>query len=112
MASARRVAGPWAVPVLDADTEADIAVGGDRLRRGPHVRSVVSGNGPGHGPLPEHTARALASGLARALQDIHAAGLVHRDLKPSNILVTGHGPRVIDFGMTRALEAGPTAVCG
>ena len=35
---------------------------------------------------------------------IHAAGLVHRDLKPSNILLTIDGPRVIDFGIARALD--------
>ncbi len=46
----------------------------------------------------------LAAGLAHALQDIHAAGLIHRDLKPSNVLVTIDGPRVIDFGIARALE--------
>ncbi|MFD0069174.1 protein kinase, partial [Streptomyces sp. NPDC127574] len=48
--------------------------------------------------------RILAAGLAHALQDIHAAGLIHRDLKPSNVLVTIDGPRVIDFGIARALE--------
>jgi serine/threonine protein kinase len=57
-----------------------------------------------HGPLPERSVRILASGLAHALQDIHAAGLIHRDLKPSNVLVTIDGPRVIDFGIARALE--------
>ncbi len=35
---------------------------------------------------------------------IHAADLVHRDLKPSNVLLADDGPRVIDFGMSRAAE--------
>ncbi|MFD7323284.1 protein kinase [Streptomyces sp. NPDC059875] len=30
---------------------------------------------------------------------------MHRDLKPSNVLVTVDGPRVIDFGIARALHA-------
>jgi len=30
---------------------------------------------------------------------------VHRDLKPSNVLLAGDGPRVIDFGIARALKA-------
>lgn len=35
---------------------------------------------------------------------IHACGIVHRDLKPSNIIIASDGPRVIDFGIARALE--------
>ncbi|HET6360235.1 protein kinase domain-containing protein [Streptomyces sp.] len=54
-----------------------------------------------YGPMDDPTVRALASALARTLQDIHAAGLVHRDLKPPNIVLTSAGPRVIDFGIAR-----------
>src|SRR5690606_12563255 len=39
-----------------------------------------------------------------ALVAIHSAGLVHRDLKPSNVLLSISGPRVIDFGIARALD--------
>ncbi|OLT14148.1 hypothetical protein BJF79_02995 [Actinomadura sp. CNU-125] len=58
-----------------------------------------------HGPLPEASVLALAAGLARALQAVHACDLIHRDLKPSNVLVTIDGPRVIDFGIVRAVDA-------
>ncbi|MFG2194921.1 serine/threonine-protein kinase [Streptomyces sp. NPDC048639] len=98
--AARRVGGAWTAPVLDADTEAAIPWVATGYIPGPSLRTVIGE----HGPLPEHAVRVLAAGLAHALQDIHAAGLVHRDLKPSNVLITLDGPRVIDFGIARALE--------
>ncbi|WP_446039950.1 protein kinase domain-containing protein [Streptomyces sp. SID1121] len=106
--AARRVGGAWTAPVLDADTEAEVPWVATGYVAGPTLQTIVSGEdgtGAGHGPLPEPSVRVLASGLARALQDIHAAGLIHRDLKPSNVLVTIEGPRVIDFGIARALES-------
>ncbi|OAR23566.1 hypothetical protein A8W25_13535 [Streptomyces sp. ERV7] len=57
------------------------------------------------GPLPERSLLVLANRLALALSAVHRAGLVHRDLKPSNILLAVDGPRVIDFGISRALDA-------
>ncbi|POX53886.1 serine/threonine-protein kinase [Streptomyces sp. Ru72] len=99
--AARRVGGYWTAPVLDADTEADIPWVATGYVAGPTLQTVVSQD---HGALPERSVRVLAAGLAHALRDIHAAGLIHRDLKPSNVLVTIDGPRVIDFGIARALE--------
>ncbi|MFE1455554.1 protein kinase [Streptomyces sp. NPDC058735] len=99
--SARRVGGYWTAPVLDADTEAAVPWVATGYVAGPSLQQVV---GHDHGALPERTVRILAAGLAHALKDIHAAGIVHRDLKPSNVLVTIDGPRVIDFGIARALE--------
>ncbi|MER5629797.1 protein kinase domain-containing protein [Streptomyces nitrosporeus] len=57
------------------------------------------------GPLPTRSAGALALGLARSLEAVHAAGLVHRDIKPSNIMLTVEGPRLIDFGVARLVDA-------
>ncbi|MFD5477139.1 serine/threonine-protein kinase [Streptomyces hawaiiensis] len=99
--AARRVGGYWTAPVLDADTEAAVPWVATGYVAGPSLQQVV---GHDHGALPERTVRILAAGLAHALRDIHAAGIVHRDLKPSNVLVTIDGPRVIDFGIARALE--------
>ncbi|MFG2719641.1 protein kinase [Streptomyces sp. NPDC048416] len=101
--AARRVGGLWTAPVLDADTEAPAPWIATGYIAGPSLQSVVKGP---HGPLPEHSVRVLARGLTHALKDIHGAGIVHRDLKPSNVLVTIDGPRVIDFGIARALETG------
>ncbi|MFE2419748.1 serine/threonine-protein kinase [Streptomyces hokutonensis] len=99
--AARKVGGHWTAPVLDADTEAAVPWVATGYVAGPTLQQVV---GRDHGALPERSVRILAAGLAHALQDIHAAGIVHRDLKPSNVLVTIDGPRVIDFGIARALE--------
>ncbi|MFC7914252.1 protein kinase [Streptomyces sp. NPDC057386] len=99
--AARRVGGHWTAPVLDADTEAAVPWVATGYVAGPSLQQVV---GHDHGALPERSVRILGAGLAHALKDIHAAGIVHRDLKPSNVLVTIDGPRVIDFGIARALE--------
>ncbi|MCX5247797.1 protein kinase [Streptomyces sp. NBC_00201] len=99
--AARQVGGHWTAPVLDADTEAAVPWVATGYVAGPSLQQVV---GRDHGALPERSVRILAAGLAHALQDIHAAGIIHRDLKPSNVLVTIDGPRVIDFGIARAME--------
>ena len=99
--AARQVGGYWTAPVLDADTEADVPWVATGYVAGPSLQQVV---GHDHGALPERSVKILAAGLAHALEDIHAAGIVHRDLKPSTVLVTIDGPRVIDFGIARALE--------
>ncbi|MYV99079.1 serine/threonine-protein kinase [Streptomyces sp. SID3343] len=99
--AARRVGGAWTAPVLDADTEAATPWVVTGYVAGPSVYEAVAGRGP----LPEETVRTLGAGLAEALTAIHAAGLVHRDIKPSNVLLSLDGPRVIDFGISRAMEA-------
>ncbi|MFD4172434.1 serine/threonine-protein kinase [Streptomyces anulatus] len=110
--AAHRVGGAWTAPVLDSDTEAPVPWVATGYVAGPSLQRIVSGR-PGapvtdsgaYGPLPLRSVRFLGSGLAHALQHIHGAGLIHRDLKPSNVLMTIDGPRVIDFGIARALES-------
>ncbi|MFJ8741763.1 serine/threonine protein kinase [Embleya sp. NPDC127516] len=99
--AARRVGGAWTAPVLDADTEAGTPWVVTGYVAGPSVYEAVAGRGP----LPEETVRTLGSGLAEALVAVHGAGLVHRDIKPSNVLLSLDGPRVIDFGISRAMDA-------
>ncbi|GGW18286.1 serine/threonine protein kinase [Streptomyces capoamus] len=101
LAAARQVSGAFTAPVVDADADAPrpwmatLYIPGEDL--GTHVRR--------HGPLPPGRLRDLAAGLAEALRDIHRAGVVHRDLKPANVMLADDGPRVIDFGISRAAEA-------
>ncbi|MDA0814673.1 MAG: serine/threonine-protein kinase, partial [Verrucomicrobia bacterium] len=47
--------------------------------------------------------------VCRAVQHAHQKGIIHRDLKPSNILITMPDgaepvPKVIDFGVAKAME--------
>ncbi|MEU0006609.1 PQQ-binding-like beta-propeller repeat protein [Streptomyces sp. NPDC006314] len=97
---AQAVSGRYTAAVVDADPEAPLPWLATSYVLGPDLTEVVTA----HGPLPEHTVRALGAGLAAALQEIHAAGLIHRDLKPSNVLLAADGPRVIDFGIARAVD--------
>lgn len=59
----------------------------------------------GYGPLPAATVRSLGARLARALEQVHRAGLIHRDVKPGNVLLAADGPWLIDFGIARAAGA-------
>ncbi|MEY9847994.1 serine/threonine protein kinase/MFS family permease [Streptacidiphilus sp. BW17] len=101
VAAARLVGGSWTAAVLDADPEADIPWVATQYIPGPDLQTVVAKD---FGPLPEDSVRILGNRLALALQAVHGAGLIHRDLKPSNVLVTVDGPRVIDFGIARAMD--------
>ncbi|NDZ77577.1 serine/threonine-protein kinase [Streptomyces sp. SID10853] len=97
---AQRVSGRYTAPVVDAAPDEPLPWLATAYVLGPDLTDVVEA----HGALPEHTVRALGTGLAAALQEIHAAGLIHRDLKPSNVLLAADGPRVIDFGIARAVD--------
>ena len=101
IAVARKVSGLFTAPVIDADVDGPVPWLATAYVEGPSLADAVSA----HGPLPPGSVLALVAGLAEGLNAIHAAGVVHRDLKPANVLLAADGPRVIDFGISRAVEA-------
>jgi hypothetical protein len=99
--AARKVSGVFTAAVVDADPAAPLPWLVTSFVTGLSLADAVGE----HGALPVASVLALAAGLAEGLGAIHAAGVVHRDLKPSNVLLAADGPRVIDFGISRAVDA-------
>ena len=98
--SVRKVSGAFTAPVVDADPEAIRPWMATQYVPGSSLAERIHD----HGALKGTELRRLALGLVEALRDIHRAGVVHRDLKPANVLMAEDGPRVIDFGISRAAE--------
>ncbi|GAA3441300.1 serine/threonine-protein kinase [Planomonospora venezuelensis] len=98
--AARRVRRFCTAAVLDAALDGDQLYVVTEFVPGPNLEEAVRSGGPLRGSSLD----ALAVGVATALTAIHGAGVVHRDLKPSNVLLSPVGPRVIDFGIARALD--------
>jgi hypothetical protein len=101
IAAAARVHGTYTAQLIAADAETRRPWMATTYIDGPTLLATVERTGP----LPADEVRALTAGVAEALVSIHAAGVIHRDLKPSNVVLAPAGPRVIDFGIARAVEA-------
>jgi hypothetical protein len=97
---AQRVSGPFTARVLDSGVDERTPWLATEYIPGPTLAQLVAE----YGPLPDASVRSLAAGLAQALSDIHSRRIVHRDLKPANVIMSVTGPRVIDFGIARALD--------
>ncbi|MFD3747064.1 serine/threonine-protein kinase [Nocardia sp. NPDC058633] len=98
--ASQQVTGAYTAGVVDHDADAEVPWLASEYIAGPSLQEAVGE----FGKLNSSGLRLLATGLAMALLEIHRTGLIHRDLKPSNVLLTNDGPRVIDFGIARALE--------
>jgi serine/threonine protein kinase len=97
---AGRARGRFVAPLVDADTDGSPPWLATGYLAGPTLAEALDLCGP----LPVGSVLELAAGLAEALTDLHAAGIVHRDLKPGNVILLDDGPRVIDFGISRASD--------
>ncbi|SNR22993.1 protein kinase domain-containing protein [Actinomadura mexicana] len=105
VAAAQRVGGAFTSPVVDAEPDGAVPWLATAYVNGLSLKETVER----YGPMPEPLLRTLGAGLGEALIAIHAAGLLHRDLKPANILLAKDGPRVIDFGISRAADRDASA---
>ncbi|MBE1536784.1 serine/threonine-protein kinase [Actinomadura algeriensis] len=101
---AERVAEFCTARVLDADIHGDQPYIVSEFVPGPSLYELVRAEGPRTGAALQR----LAIGTATALAAIHRAGVVHRDFKPPNVLMGEDGPRVIDFGIAKALDGTST----
>ncbi|WP_433682523.1 serine/threonine-protein kinase [Nocardia sp. CA-119907] len=95
-----RVSGAFTAAVIDFDIDSETPWLASIFVPGMPLDKAVQDCGP----LPSAQVRSLAIGLASALRAIHGVGLIHRDLKPANVILAEDGPRVIDFGIARAVE--------
>jgi hypothetical protein len=100
VAAARAVSGIYTAPVVASGLNERPPWLATAFVPGPSLDQVVSENGP----LPAPALWPLLAGLTEAMAAIHACGVVHRDLKPANVLLATDGPRVIDFGISRATD--------
>ncbi|MFI6596477.1 protein kinase [Nonomuraea sp. NPDC050536] len=101
---AEQVAPFCTAAVLGTGVEADRPFIVSEYIEGSSLHRVVQEQGPRSGS----TLHRLAIGTATALAAIHQAGIVHRDFKPANVIIGADGPRVIDFGIARSLNATST----
>jgi serine/threonine protein kinase len=98
---AQRVHSPRVAEIYDAHTDGTRPWLATEYVPGPTLQDAVEQGGG----FDNERLRALAVAIAEALQVIHAVEVVHRDLKPANVLLGLDGPKVIDFGVARALDA-------
>ncbi len=110
---------PGIVKVIDHDTLSGVPYLAMEWVRGPTLATLLEDAREEHAQqnhrtpsdalrLKEHskgytTAVSLVAGLARAVEAVHAAGVLHRDIKPGNVILRdGSSPVLVDFGLTRS----------
>ncbi|MGW1296927.1 WD40 repeat domain-containing serine/threonine protein kinase [Streptomyces sp. NPDC002533] len=106
--AARRVGGFHTAQIVDADPEAATPWLAAEYIPGPTLQQVVTAQGP----LAPDAVLRLGAGIAEGLAAVHNCGLVHRDLKPGNVIIAADGPRIIDFGIAQAADAGQLTHAG
>ncbi|ANZ17434.1 protein kinase [Streptomyces noursei] len=98
---AHRVTSSYTARVLDSDVDAGRPWMAMEYVPAPSLEALVVQKGP---LTDQRAVRWIASGVVRALAELHDKGIVHRDVKPLNILLCSDGPKVIDFGISHASD--------
>ena len=93
-ASARDVESPYTAKVLDSAPEAGTPWIATEYVDGITLERTVAD----FGTLGTAALRILATGLARALEELHRNDLVHGDLNPRDVVLVDDGIRLVDFG--------------
>lgn len=99
-ASLRKINHPSVAAMLDLEIDDDEMFIVYELIEGPTLDTWVADNGP----LSSQQLADTATDLYDALAAVHEAGVIHRDMKPNNIIMSDHGPVLIDFGLAHGLE--------
>jgi tRNA A-37 threonylcarbamoyl transferase component Bud32 len=99
---------PNILAVYDVDATGERPFLVTELVEGPDLHRYLEANGR----LDADEAGQIAADILTAVGRAHDAGVVHGDLKPANILMSDHGPKVGDLGVSRILaeETGATTI--
>ncbi|MDP9432619.1 MAG: serine/threonine protein kinase [Actinomycetota bacterium] len=95
------VRGTYTARVLDYGVDGSMPFLVMEYLDGPTLAEYVTRRGAMREPA---LIEALALALAEAMAAIHGLSVTHRDLKPGNVVLTGAGPKVIDFGIAATVD--------
>ncbi|AMV38484.1 serine/threonine-protein kinase [Planctomyces sp. SH-PL62] len=102
---------PNLVPVFEAGEAGTICYIASAYCEGPTLRRWIKA---GNSPVEPRRAARLVLAMTRAVEHMHARGLLHCDLKPENILLdlppddepdADPTPRITDFGLARLIDS-------
>lgn len=96
----RRIESPGVARMIDADPDAEVPWLAMEYVAAPSLETVIAR----FGPIAQVSLGVLAWRLAQTVADLHAADVAHRDLKPSNVLLAADRPKLVDFGIARAVD--------
>ncbi len=91
------VQSPYLVRIYDAVLEENFLYAMEYFPMG-------SLSAPETAPAPADTLRALEH-AARAIHELHEAGMVHGDVKPANVMLHAGGGKLSDLGLARVLNS-------